>query len=639
MRRLSLAIIFSTLLVSATEVASLAQADKPGAADIRRAQATPSGQDKIAQSSESIKGRVIGEEGRPVAGAEIIAVPVDIASYRQRILAFFFKRPVSDADGKFELTGLQAGAYTILASAEGYLLSDSDSKKIRRPGESVTLTLVKPGVITGKVTNSLDNPVVGVVVRAIKVREADNKPIRLRGEMFSEFTDSMNSLLGPFETDDRGIYRIYGLAPGYYQVAAGGRSRQGLVLSGADITGVGPYDGDAPTYYPSSTLPTAGEVAVRAGDEVANVDIRYRDNRGHSVSGTVSGSKGSEQGMISVVLTRATSGVVEKTIDDVIVSVKEKGFAFDAVLDGEYFVTAMDSNSTMDGGAGLNVSVSPSRPVTVSGADVTGVELALEPLGSIAGRALIEPVSAAQKAECKATRPPRLEEVVISARGEVNKKPEDQFPLLGSMFEDTSPNEKGEFTVGFLRSGVHRLALQLPVDSLYIRTVTLPPLTPDGKPVDAMKSGVTLKTGDKMKGLVVTLSEGAAGLRGKVVTGRENKPPSTKTRVHLVPTEPEAADNVLRYFEAEVTTDGDFTLTNIAPGKYRLLARELSDQELTEADHKPLAWDAGGRTSLRFEGEASKKTIELSQCQRVTDFFVSYTPLIKPSKRPAKSSD
>ena len=115
--------------------------------------------------------------------------------------------------------------------------------------------------------------------------------------------------------------------------------------------------------------------------------------------------------------------------------------------------------------------------------------------------------------------------------------------------------------------------------------------------------------------------------------------PSTKTRVHLVPTEPEAADNVLRYFEAEVTTDGDFTLTNIAPGKYRLLARELSDQELTEADHKPLAWDAGGRTSLRFEGEASKKTIELSQCQRVTDFFVSYTPLIKPSKRPAKSSD
>ena len=132
------------------------------------------------------------------------------------------------------------------------------------------------------------------------------------------------------------------------------------------------------------------------------------------------------------------------------------------------------------------------------------------------------------------------------------------------------------------------------------------------------------------------MSEGAAGLRGKVVTGEENKPPSAKTRVHLVPAEPEAAEDVLRYFEAGVSVDGSFALTNLQPGKYWLVGRETSDAEQAEIDRKPLAWDAGARTALRIEGEAQKTVIELKQCQRLSDFVLRYTPLIKPSKLPAK---
>ncbi|MEK6407589.1 MAG: carboxypeptidase-like regulatory domain-containing protein [Acidobacteriota bacterium] len=642
MHKIALGIILSTLFVSAIANAQQPQSEKPAAGDRRVAQQPATAQEKKPQAGGSIKGRVIGEGNRPVADASIMAFPANMASNPQAMMTSLFRPVTSDADGKFELSSLQWGAYKISASAPGYVLSDSDSKPYYRPGESVTLTLAKGGVITGRVTNLSGDPVVGAVVRAIKVREADNKPVRLRRDMASEFTGTIASLLGPYKTDDRGIYRIYGLEAGYYQVAAGGRRGQGTGVNYSEALSSprgGAYDGDAPTYFPSSTIDTAAEVTVRAGDEATNIDIRYRDNRGHSVSGSVSGSKASGEDGISVMLTRASNGIVEATTY-VLPPLKEKGFAFDALLDGEYFVTAMaGSGSMMGGGDGMNVSVSPSRPVTVSGADVTGVELALEALASMAGRALIEPISAAQKAECKATWPARLEEVVISARDEGSKKPEDQSLSLLSMFKDTSPNEKGEFTVGFLRPGVHRLDLQLPGDSVYIRTVTLPPLTPDGKPVDAAKSGVTLKSGDKVKGLVVTMSEGAAGLRGKLVTGEENKPPSAKMRVHLVPAEPEAVDNVLRYFEADVAADGNFALANIAPGKYRLVAREFSEQELTEADHKPLAWDAGARTSLKFEGEESKKTIELSQCQRVTDFVVSYMPLTKPSKRPAKSSD
>lgn len=634
MHEIALGIILS-LFVSAIANAQQPQSEKPAAGDRREVQQPAAAQEKNPQAGGAIKGRVIGEGNRPVADASITALPANIGSNPQAMVTSFFRPVTSDADGKFELSGLQWGAYTVSASAPGYVLSDSDSKPYYRPGESVTLTLAKGGVITGRVTNVSGDPVVGAVVRAIKVREADNKPARLRRDMASGFADSISSMLGPYKTDDRGIYRIYGLAAGYYQVAAGGRSGQGAGVNYSEALSSprsGAYDSDAPTYYPSSTIDTAAEVTVRAGDEATNIDIRYRDNRGHSVSGTVSGSKASGQDGISVMLTRASNGIVEATTY-VLPPAKENGFAFDALLDGEYFVTAMaGSGSMMDGGEGLNISVSPSRRVTVSGADVAGIELALEPLASIGGRTMIEPASAAQKAECKATRGARHEEIVISTRGEGSRKPEDQPVAMLSMFKDTTPNEKGEFTAGFLRPGVHRLTVQLPGEQRYVKSMTLPPSAPSGKLLDVAKSGVKLKSGDKVKGLVVTIGEGAAGLRGKVVTGKESTPPSEKMRVYLVPAEPEAGDEVLRYFESDLAADGGFSLTNLPPGEYWLVAREISDQEQAEPDHKPLAWDAGGRVSLRFEGEASKKIVELSRCERVTDFVLSYTPLIKPTK-------
>jgi len=627
MRGFGLAIIFSILLVSATVIASPAQSDKPAGSGLRGAQRTPGTQDKIAKPSESIKGQVVDEGGRPVADALISAVLVKLASTPPNVR--------SDADGRFELTDLQGGAYTISAVAEGYLLSDSGSKPVHA-GESVTLTLVKPGVITGRVSNSSNNPVVGVIVRATKIRETDNKPVRPQ----TEFNDSITSspLLGPFRTDDRGIYRIYGLAPGYYQVAAGGPSRlNGFVLPVRNIAQAGLYDRDAPTYYPSSTLDTAVEVTVKVGEEVANIDIRYRDNRGHSISGAISGPIESLQERINVVLTRASSGVVESITETA--TTNEKRFVFESLVDGEYFVTARAG--VMFGGPGviLGVPASASRRVTVRGADVGGVELALEPLASIAGRVLIEPLQdAAQKADCKATSRARAEEVVISPRLENRQKPKDQVPGFFSEYSETTANDKGEFALSLLRPGVHRLDLQLPTEDLFIKSITLPAPKPDGKPIDAARNGIALRSGDKVKGLVATITEGAAGLRGRVVTTNENKAPSAPLRVHLVPVEPEAAEDVLRYFESEVRNDGSFSFSNLTPGKYWLLTREISEQEKAEdaADHKPVAWDAGGRTGLRFEGEASKKLIDLSVCQQVADFLLRYTPLIKPAKPPAK---
>ena len=574
-----------------------------------------------------IRGRVVTDGGRPVPDATIMILPVNFASNMQSSITSMFRPVTSDADGKFELSSVRSGAYSLSASAPGYVSSEPDPKVYYRPGDNATITLIKGGVITGRVTNSLGEAVVAALVRAIKIREPNSKPVRMSADVGSQINQSMDMILGPFQTDDRGIYRIYGLTPGYYQVAAGGRSGAGFSF------GVGnAYDGDAPTYFPSSTLETAEDVSVLAGEEAANIDIRYRGNRGHSIGGMVTVSGGPAPQVITVTLTRAGNGVVEATT---VAMAGRDNFGFDAVPDGEYLLNAMgtSANLAIAGPEGLTASASQPRRVTIRGADVSGINLVIEPLGSIAGRVVLEALQDAKQREvCKEFRPAPIEGTVLSTLDD-RKEMIDSKPIAA--FLDTTPDEKGEFIFSLVQPGTHWLTVRLPAEHLYLKALTLQP-SPNARPIEAAKIGVKVKSGEKVKGLIVTMREGAARLSGKVLVGADNKPPEEGMSVHLVPSEPESAEDMLRYFETTVSSDGTFALTNLPPGKYWLVGRETSDTNVD--DRKTQTRDAGARAALRFEGEASKSPIELAHCQTITDYRFKYVPLTKPAKPPAKKS-
>jgi carboxypeptidase family protein len=567
-------------------------------------------------ASRSLRGRVT-ESGRPVADASISFLPANFTTNRQSAVASMFRGVTSDADGRFELPDLTSGAYHVMAWAPGYVLSDADADRLYRPGDNVALALMKGGVITGKVTTSSGDAVVGARMRALRIKNSENRVVR---KSDSSLTNSMELSMGEWVTDDRGIYRIYGLAPGIYQVSAGGR--------GALSFSAGAYDADAPTYYPSNTPDTATEITVRAGEEVAGIDIRYRDLRGHAISGVVvMPSKSTAQLTGSVLLARASGGGVEATA--VIPPGTDRSFAFDAVSDGEYLISVVSGAGFLQEGSDLMSSMP--RRVSVKGADVTGLQLALEPLGSITGRVTIESAVDATRSQCKDAHLPKVDQfVVTSPSDDPNNLETTENPLL-SAFQNTTPDDKGEFSIRFVAPGKHHLDVSLPGEALFVRTMTLTPSTPNARPVDIARTGLTTKAGEQLKGLVVTVAEGAAGIRGRVVLGGEARPAAARMRVHLVPAEKDSADEVLRYAEADTELNGSFSLGHIAPGKYWLVAREISDQEPADY-HKPLAWDGAGRAGLRFEGEASKQLLELSACQRAADIMVRYTPLIAPAK-------
>ena len=145
-----------------------------------------------------ITGRVVNDAGRPVAGAPILIIRagVKITSDAQT--------PVADDEGNFKATGLDTGSYMISTSVPGYVVAMTDSDRdYHRTGENVTIKLVKGGVITGRVTDSYGEPMVGVRAHAIKVRELEG------GQKYLGELMETNRRL----TDDRGVYRIYGLEP------------------------------------------------------------------------------------------------------------------------------------------------------------------------------------------------------------------------------------------------------------------------------------------------------------------------------------------------------------------------------------------------------------------------------------------
>jgi hypothetical protein len=152
-------------------------------------------------------------------------------------------------------------------------------------------------------------------------------------------------------------------------------------------------------------------------------------------------------------------------------------FGFDSLLDGEYIVTAMGTSGNMAmaaGSEGITASVSEPRRVTVRGADVSGVNLVIEPLASIAGRIVLEPLQdVKQKPLCKDIRPVPIEGTVLGTHDDRKDSVDAIAGPLGA-FRDTTPNEKNEFIISLLQPGNHRLDVNLPAGHLYLRAITLP---------------------------------------------------------------------------------------------------------------------------------------------------------------------
>jgi protocatechuate 3,4-dioxygenase beta subunit len=183
---------------------------------------------------------------------------------------------VTDAEGRYRLTNVAPGAYRVSVFAPAYAVEGE--KDISTPGklvnvaegdnvEGVDFSLTHGAVITGKVIDEKDRPVIAAPVNAYKL-DADGS---------QQSVGPFNYIFVRWETDDRGIYRIFGLEAGRYLVVAdfgsGGRTGNGYLR----------------TFHPDAVEEAQAKVVeVKSGEEAANIDIKVAPMaKGYVVTGRV----------------------------------------------------------------------------------------------------------------------------------------------------------------------------------------------------------------------------------------------------------------------------------------------------------------------------------------------------------------
>lgn len=222
----------------------------------------------------SISGRVT-INGQPAANVSVSAVeapahwdqPQPILQSPDGSVHRSLHKTRTDGDGRYQINNLPTGRYLLVSGSKAFVSSDanqtnSEPKTLTLDaGESQTnvdFSLVRGGVITGQVTDSEGRPVIAHSIRLFRVTVEPNGQRRLqphRGEF------------GEGATDDRGVYRIFGLPAGNYVVGAGGEN----FFSDEKYP---------PVFYPDAPNEKQAQlIEVNVGKEVTNINLRLGATR------------------------------------------------------------------------------------------------------------------------------------------------------------------------------------------------------------------------------------------------------------------------------------------------------------------------------------------------------------------------
>lgn len=509
----------------------------------------------------SIGGQVtIG--GRPVANVTVKIVESDSRAGGEffgtsRATAMSEPRifnVVTDAGGRYQLGGLAAGSYQVSATSKAYVLANQSSdvepaRRITLDGEEaredVDLSLARGGVITGRVTTSDERPMIATRVWLYTlIRQGDRTEYRPHADQYTEM----------FETDDRGVYRIYGLPVGRYVVSAGG---------GDSVAVDDPARVYRRTYFRDATSGSkAAIIEVKEGSEITDVDIRLGNVvKTYEASGRlIEAETGKPMPQSRVWAVGFDSGNEEEGgPQDTSRGMRSAGagtdsqgnFRLTGLTPGRYEVTYSDSR-----GGGEYYS----DPVGFKVVDdnVKGLEVKARRAATISGVAVIEgPVDPNLRTLLFTPDAINFDIVQVTQ----NSRSVSRAPVTG-----IEPN--GEFRVSVSQRGsgwkVYFVANQWKVKGLRVSRVEL-------NGVEA-PDGIEVNPGQQITGARVVFTQARGAIRGQVKligTLPENAEPTV-----VVTSSPEgiASSRDRDSTEADADGKGRFVFDALFPGEYEIRA-------------------------------------------------------------------
>lgn len=471
----------------------------------------------------SVSGRVMIKD-KPAPGVLVsLRKSETMSPYEQ------FSKAVTDANGFYRITNVAPGTYAIAPAAPGYVAGDTDARKSVLVGEDenvedINFTLVRGGVITGKITDADGRPVIGQQVDVYSAAALDQRtPQR---PVYPE----MNG-----QTDDRGIYRIFSISAGRYKVSVG-RGDDGTA-------GYSPYQSAyKQVFYPDvADAAKATVIEVSEGSEASNIDINIgRKVQTYSASGRiVNGETGAPVPNLRFGMQRSVGGRSEY-VNRTDSSNARGEFLIEGLIPGKYML-ALYSYPGSD-----NELRAEQSTFDVIDQDVSGIVIKVMRGASISGVVVLE-------SEDKATRG-KLGELQV--RGYT----QNSAGYGNSSSSKIAPD--GSFRLGGFNGGQVNVSLGGGYGPYPPKGFAISRIERDGM----LTPRIEVKDGEQVTGVKIFVAYGNAVLRG--VINIENGPLPSGARLFARLSKP--GENASYIRPPVVDERGRFSMDGIPPGVYEL---------------------------------------------------------------------
>ncbi|MBO0857557.1 MAG: carboxypeptidase regulatory-like domain-containing protein [Chloracidobacterium sp.] len=442
----------------------------------------------------------------------------------------------TDENGRFRFAGLKAARYTLIAFAPGFVTPSENTFGSRAKsidiadGENVEnqdIALKRGAVITGRVTDASGKPLVDQRVELTRLDDR-GQPTRVIAAGFSPYANS---------TDDRGIYRIYGLQAGRYLVGAGFAPREGsmtLTINRAYYQ---------LTYHPDTTEQSKAKVIdVGEGFEATGVDIKMAEaKKTYDVFGRVENAD-TGQPIAGVRMSFGTLTDGGKRIGGTgsfgNQSDSQGEFHIPGVLPGKYAVfAASEQDSDLY-----------SEPVLfeIGEEDVTGLVVKMRRGGSIGGVAVIEgtndPSILSKLSQIEVYASVRSEELTSPSGSRANVGPDGGFALRG------------------LSPGMARLSVSFRAETPRFSILRI---ERDGV---AQREGVQINPGEEVTGVRIVIGPGTNAVRGQLRVTGDALPEDAMLWVNAY----RAGTEIVNGRSRQVEASGRFVIEGLTPGEYEL---------------------------------------------------------------------
>ncbi|MBL8228485.1 MAG: carboxypeptidase regulatory-like domain-containing protein [Bryobacterales bacterium] len=444
----------------------------------------------------------------------------------------------TDTSGRFTISGVEPGKYRISVTRNGFVDQDYGSTDYLRYGSPVTIAakqqmrdltvkMTPNAVITGRVVDEDGEAMAGVQVEALRNRYSQGKRVL--------------SVYKSANTNDLGEYRIYGLPPGRYFIAAAGR--RGPRSSPES------QDEYVTTFFAGTTDPASATYMEVGPAQQASADLRLRKQATVSVKGRVIDNAAGEGRRAGVFLTPRSMTFSSNSMRPAMVEANGN-FEIRGVAPGAYLLVATSSQRGRPSIARM--------PVDVGNRGVDALTIQIQPAMQLTGRVRLE-----------------AKDPVNAGSIQLRLALRDPVGMMGPSVISAPVKADGTFAFTGVTADQYTVSVSALPDGYYVKHARL-------GDQDALALGVDTRSGAAMP-LDILLSPNAGKASGTVMNDQQQI--IANATVVLVPAETERREQPQFYKTATSGADGRFTIGNIEPGQYRVFAwRDVETGAYMDAD-------------------------------------------------------